>query len=538
MREFLRRNLLPLTVLILAAAVRFWELDLRPPHFDEGVNGGFADLIQRNGSYRYDPTRFHGPLHFYVLFLSKCLFGRNLWALRVPEVLVGLATVSLLLFPLRRFLSARACLIAGLAMAVSPAFVYYQRDAIHEAWLTLFLVMAYLGWLGLWQRRARADLWILTAGVTGMILTKETYAIHLGCALLAWPCARLWSEAFPVRDPDLHRRQELDWREILFAAGTGLATVFFFYSATLFHPEDVRGLYQTFGAWTKTGVADKGHLKPWYYWLKLLLRYEWFALFGLVAAFRYLLAEVDARLRGLSIYALGVLTAYTIISYKTPWCMISIAWPFLVLGAAWLSEGIEAAERSGVRPWLARLGVASFVLALCAADGRRALRLNFVDYANEREMYAYVQTYESLANFTEPVLELARADRKNLHLRGFIVCESSYPVPWILGDFSRVGYYGRKKKDKPDVVPPGTPDFMLVTADRVAEMEARLDEPFFKEMVQIFPGAPNAYAYFRASVFDRVMAGRTPEFVPGMVQPTPEPESADEEMDAEDESDR
>ncbi len=49
-------------------------------------------------------------------------------------------------------------------------------------------------------------------------------------------------------------------------------------------------------------------------------------------------------------------------------------------------------------------------------------------------------------NFTEPVLELARADARNLHLRGFIVCESSYPVPWLLGDFSRVGYYSRKKR--------------------------------------------------------------------------------------------
>ncbi|HMC62386.1 MAG TPA: glycosyltransferase family 39 protein, partial [Candidatus Solibacter sp.] len=342
MPEFLRRNLLPIAVLALAAALRLWALDVRPPHFDEGVNGGFADLIQRNGAYRYDPTKFHGPLHFYVLFLSKCLFGRNLWALRVPVVLVGLATVALLLFPLRRFFSARTCLIAGLAMAVSPAFVYYQRDAIHEAWLVLFLVMAFLGWLGLWQRRTRADLWMLTTGVTGMILTKETYAIHLGCALLAWPCARLWSEAFPVHEPEIDRTCSWDWREIAFAVGCGLATIGFFYSATLFHPEDLRGLYQTFAAWTKTGVADKGHLKPWYYWLKILLRYEWFALFGLVAAFRFVLAEADARLRGLSIYALGVLTAYTIISYKTPWCVISIGWPFLVLGAAWLSEWIDA----------------------------------------------------------------------------------------------------------------------------------------------------------------------------------------------------
>ena len=537
MPEFLRRNWLPLAVLSLALALRLWILDVRPPHFDEGVNGGFADLIQRNGAYRYDPTRFHGPLHFYVLFLSKCLFGRNLWALRGPTVLVGVITVALLLFPLRRFFSATTCLIAGLAMAVSPAFVYYQRDAIHESWLVLFMVMAFLGWLGLWQRRARADLWMLTAGVTGMVLTKETYAIHLGCALLVWPCARLWSEVFPSFDPPVDKRQSLDWRDVVFAIGCGVAVIVFFYSATLFHPEDLRGLFETFAAWWRTGVADKGHIKPWYYWLKVLVRYEWFMVFGVVAAFRFVLADADSRLRGLAIYALGVLTAYTIISYKTPWCIIAIGWPFLVLGAAWMTEWLEAASFSAARDRILQLAVGLLVVALCTADGWRAWRLNFVDYTNEREMYAYVQTYESLSNFTDPLLELARADPRNYHLRGFIVCDKSYPVPWLLGDFSRVGYYGRKKR-KPDPVPAGTPDFMLVTEDRVAEMESRLDEPFFKEMVQIFPGSPDAYAYFRASVFSKLMHGRTPEFVPGMESAPASADAMDEDTDSDDDNDR
>ena len=135
------------------------------------------------------------------------------------------------------------------------------------------------------------------------------------------------------------------------------------------------------------------------------------------------------------------------------------------------------------------------------------------------------------------MLELARADPKYLHLRGYIVCDRSYPVPWLFGDFSRVGYYTRKR-GKAGAVPAGTPDFMLVTTDRVAEMEARLNEPYFKEMVQIFPGAPNAFAFFRASVFAGVMTGRKPEFVPGTVSVEPESDSSEEEMDTDDDKDR
>lgn len=513
MPAFLHRNSLALVVLVLAAVLRVWSLDLRPPHFDEGVNGWFADQIQRNGAFRYDPTNYHGPLHFYALFLSKTLFGRNLWALRGPVALAGLATVALLLFPMRRFFPARTCLIAGLAMAVSPAFVYYHRDAIHETWLVLFLVMAFLGWVGLWQRRARADLWMAVAGVTGMILTKETYAIHLGCALLAWPCAKLWSEAFPSHDPVLERIGELGWREIALAVASGLAAIVFFYSATFFHFGDLRGLYLTFAAWATTGAENKGHLKTWSYWLGLMAGYEWFSLLGLAASFRYLLAAADSRLRGLSIYALGVLTAYTIIPYKTPWCVISIAWPFLVLGAAWVAEWMDVASTARGPVWLARAGAAMVVLALGAASGHRAWRLNFHDYANEHEAYVYVQTFENLSNFTDPILDLARQDPKNLHLRGFIVCKSSYPIPWLLGDFTRVGYYRGQR-----ALPPETPDFALVSRNRLAEVQARLDEPYYKEMVQLYPGSGNSYAFLRASVFAPLMEGRTPEFVPGSAE--------------------
>ena len=46
--------------------------------------------MMRTGYYKYDPSNYHGPLHFYVLFLFKILFGRNIWALRMPVVLVSI----------------------------------------------------------------------------------------------------------------------------------------------------------------------------------------------------------------------------------------------------------------------------------------------------------------------------------------------------------------------------------------------------------------------------------------------------------------
>ena len=84
-------------ILGLAAALRILFLGIKPPHFDEGINGWFVDQMVKDGFYRYDPTNYHGPLHFYVLFVFQTLFGRNLYALRLPVVLASIGSVWLAL---------------------------------------------------------------------------------------------------------------------------------------------------------------------------------------------------------------------------------------------------------------------------------------------------------------------------------------------------------------------------------------------------------------------------------------------------------
>ncbi len=82
-----------IAILLVAAAARLTLLSIKPPHFDEGVNGWFVDQMRETGYYHYDPGNYHGPFHFYVLFLMQTLFGRHIWALRLPLALVSLAAV-------------------------------------------------------------------------------------------------------------------------------------------------------------------------------------------------------------------------------------------------------------------------------------------------------------------------------------------------------------------------------------------------------------------------------------------------------------
>src|SRR5881275_719904 len=187
--RFAGMDWVPWLIIALAAFLRLFLLGIKPPHFDEGINGWFVDQVIHNGFYRYDPTNYHGPLHFYVLLLSQTLFGRNLIALRLPVVLVSIGCVWLTL-KYEPFVGRTASRLAALAMAVSPGFVFYGRYSIHEVWILFFTMLFVFGAFGLWKFGTAKYLWCIGMGLAGMILSKETYILHVLCAIIAVPvCA-------------------------------------------------------------------------------------------------------------------------------------------------------------------------------------------------------------------------------------------------------------------------------------------------------------------------------------------------------------
>jgi uncharacterized protein (TIGR03663 family) len=509
----------PWLILALAAFLRFFLLGIKPPHFDEGINGWFVDQVMKNGFYRYDPTNYHGPLHFYVLLLFESLFGRNVWALRLPVVLVSIACVWVAL-KFEPFVGKSVSRIAALAMAVSPGFVFYGRYAIHEIWLQLFSMMFILGLIGLWRRGSVSYLWCAGVGLAGMILTKETYAIHVACALLAIPTLAV-SYALN-RVPDVKpAKQTWSWIDLAMIVIVGGFAIVFFYSGTFFNWSGVKGLYLAFKAWTETGAAGHGHEKAWDYWVGLMMPhfeikradffgYELPMLVGLILCF-FCQKFKNLNLRYLAIYGVGSLVAYSIVKYKTPWCIISFGWPFLfVFGGGVLL----------VRPKHLRLAQRVIGVLLCISLGT-SIWLNYFKCSSPEEPYAYVQTYNDIFKLTKPLLTLAKRDPSNYHLTGHLIRSSVYPLPWMLGDFDRVGYYeGGNMPANLDG------DFLLVQQDKIKDVESKLKGTYYTEMLTIRNYQDPSKAFFSASVFKDVFPGKTPDFVGNAPKPAPSPAPA------------
>ena len=131
-------------VAAVAAFLRFFWLDLKPFHHDEGVNGFFLTNLIRDGVYKYDPANYHGPTLYYISLAFAKVFGFETIPVRASVAIFGVLLVILTLF-LKRYIGMAGSLFAALFLALSPGMVYISRYFIHEmffVFLSLAIVMS------------------------------------------------------------------------------------------------------------------------------------------------------------------------------------------------------------------------------------------------------------------------------------------------------------------------------------------------------------------------------------------------------------
>ncbi|MCM2532356.1 glycosyltransferase family 39 protein [Neobacillus pocheonensis] len=79
------------------------------------------------------------PASLWMMELSARIFGFNSWSMLVPEALEGVVCVWILYMTIRRWFSARAALIAGTVLAMTPVAVLMFRFNNPDALLVLLL---------------------------------------------------------------------------------------------------------------------------------------------------------------------------------------------------------------------------------------------------------------------------------------------------------------------------------------------------------------------------------------------------------------
>ena len=488
-------------VLLASAALVSWSMSLgrRPMHNDEAVNGiKFGQLWER-GNYKYDPNEHHGPSLYYATLVVGRLTGApkdfdqfSEGRLRFTTVLFG-AGLIILLSLVADGLGRGATCWAGLFTAASAAIVFYSRYYIHEVLLVFFTFLALgAGWR-YW--RSRKIGWaLLTGAALGLMhATKETFVIALVAAALALGLNQLWSRWVDAAvSPLSARRLSLKHLGAALAVWLGVAVLLF--SSFFTNRAGLLDSVVTYLPWLRRAEGASPHIHPWYFYLQRLLFFHvakgpvWsealifvLAIIGFRAAFvRQGLGDASATfVRFLAFYTIVLTAAYSLISYKTPWCLMGF-WHGMILlagvGAAWLIRR--------TRQRMARLALALLLLVGVGHLAWQAWQDN-TSYADNRcNPYVYAQTSSDVLNLVRKVEALALLHSQgNQMLVKVIAPDGDYwPLPWYLRNLKQTGWWEQLPSD------PFAP-VMIVSA----ELHAGLDDRKTHLMVGYFQLRPQVF---------------------------------------------
>ena len=453
------RLLVPLLLsAIVGFGLRVARLDIRPMHNDEAVNGIKFGLLWNHQGYKYDPNEHHGPtLYYAALGLGRLTGGPKFddyteARLRFATVLFGVGLV--LLLPLiRDGLGPRGTLWATVFTALSPAFVFYSRYFIHEMLLVFFTFLALAAGWRYWRTRKLFWIVLAGAGLGLMAATKETFVVTLAAAGIAVGLNQTWNRlidasGLPVKAP------ALNLRHLAAGAGVCLAVLILFFSSFFTNSAGLLDALRTYEPWLSRAAGASPHVHPWAFYLHRLL---WFhvalgpvwtegllfvlAIIGTVAAFRrtWLDGASASFVRFLAFYAFLLTAFYSLLAYKTPWCLLNFWQPILLLGGFGASVLFTYARTIGAKAvW------AALLFAGAAHLGWQAWQANTTYCADRRNPYVYAQTSPEVLKLVEKVKALSTVlPQPDLMLIKVICPEDDYwPLPWYLRRFKQIGWWG------------------------------------------------------------------------------------------------
>jgi hypothetical protein len=276
----------------------------------------------------------------------------------------------------------------------------------------------------------------------------------LSAAFLALFLNHAWNRALdasgpPVKAAPIHR-----WH-ILVALGVWLIMAALLVSSFFSNAAGLADSLKTFQPWLARAGGASTHIHPWTFYFHRLLFFHvakgpvWtealillLAIAGAVAAFRRVrLGSASASfIRFLAIYAFLLTAFYSLLAYKTPWCLLSF-WHGAILLAG---VGAAAILRSIPR-LIPRLGLAAALLLGAAHLGWQAwmesANPDFV--ADRRNPYVYAQASLDALNLVSELESLAHVSPQGHNLLVQVIApDDDYgPLPWYLRSFKRVGWW-------------------------------------------------------------------------------------------------
>jgi predicted membrane-bound mannosyltransferase len=188
---------------------------------------------------------------------------------------------------------------------------------------------------------------------------------------------------------------------------------------------------------------------------------------GLVAALRRRgLAVGETRsVRFLGFYTLTLMLVYSLIPYKTPWCLLGFLHGLILLAGVGAAELFRLARRPAVR-----LGLSLGLLAGLGHLGWQAFQASYRYADDQRNPYVYAHTLSDIFNLVDQVEAIARSQPAGYRLKVKVIAEGAdyWPLPWYLRRF------GTQAEWWSELHPDARAPVVIISARLAPALESRL----------------------------------------------------------------
>jgi uncharacterized protein (TIGR03663 family) len=433
-------------------------LTLRPMHNDESVGAMNFRRLYVNNDYKYDLNEYHGPTLPYLTLPAVWLqdggdFNEFTEATyRSVTVAFGLGLILLLLLLAPDFGNAQT-LWAAAFTALSPVMVFYSRYYIHEMLLVFFTTWTFICF---WRyaNSGRAA-WAVAGGIgLGlMYATKETFVFALAAMALAIGTCAAWGRWRDGGAPGFQPRWR--WPHLVAALVAAVVTAVAFFSSFFTNAAGPLDALRTYLPSFRRAVGVTPHVHPWTFYFERLLFFHvrggpfWSEGFIVVLAAVGFFGALRGRLlllRLIAFYTFWLTLIYTLLPYKTPWCLLGFYHGMILLAGAgavmlwrgcrphWLKTTLAIALAAGVNNlgwqcWRGNFGVDTNGMPYCDSP---------------KSPYVYSQTLPDALRLVTTVEALARVSPQgNGTVMEVMAPESYWPLPWYLRRFPNVGYWDK-----------------------------------------------------------------------------------------------
>ncbi|HEY8272473.1 MAG TPA: glycosyltransferase family 39 protein [Pseudobdellovibrionaceae bacterium] len=462
---------LSLVFLLVAALSRFLYLGNKPIHFDESINMWFVKRIWEEGYFTYDPTNYHGPLLFYLIQFVQLFTGFDFLSTRWVATVFSFLTLAALWFgPVAE---RRAFRWSAVFLLFSPAMGFYGRSGIHESAFVFFQVLGFLSFHFLVAKEFKNFWWTFAASLLGMMALKETFVILILAVIPA--LIMVWFT--DIRKTNLKKwfndlSASLQQREVYFPLLVMLLLFIGVYSGFGAHPRGLIDFVVALMPWLKTGVHGNGHEKEFFHWLKFMANNEYATFLVFFAGLPFVIK--NKWLRFYFVFTFFLWLIYSLIPYKTPWCLISILWPFALVAGFGLAEWTRK-----ISGWKEALFYAA-LLILFGGEFSLMYELMYRNPINMDHPYVYVNSTYQMKEFIEKTQALLKEDPLLREQIVQIGTEESWPMPIVFHNFYTLSYFKANARVEPEAL------IYMVDEKDQASMEAQLKERNHSALYQVF----------------------------------------------------